>query len=140
MFKHHLLLCASAFCLTLATPPAQAAETRIHAFNLLCDGTTRNVVYNVTGLGTSVNRFIQGASFAVSDPRGGVKFLRLQRAGDPTKMVIDMGSGQTGARVDMTGSLIQMTTDASGAVPMNIIGACEGGGILRGFATIVFFS
>ena len=132
-------LCMSAFCAGLSVLPAQASETRSDNFSVVCDGTTRNVVFNATGLGTSVNRFIQGGSVVVSDPRGGLKFLRFQVAGDATKTILGMGFQEVSARTDLTG-FIKVATDASGVVPFQLTAACTGGGALKGTATVQFFS
>jgi hypothetical protein len=90
-------------------------------------------------LGNSVNRFIQGGSLAVSQPRDGIKSLRLQAAGDPNKTVLVLGFNEVSGRADLTG-FMQVMTNASGSVPIQVIGACTGGGQLQGLATVNFFS
>jgi hypothetical protein len=124
----------------VTTFPAQAAETRAQAFTMACDGATKNIVFNMANLGASTNRFIQGGSLIVSEPRGGAKFLRLQAAGAITNVVADLGARQTGSRTDLSGNVLTVATNAAGTVAMQVTGACLGGGLLHGFATVVFFS
>ena len=132
------ILCASALWLGLAGLPAQAAETRVKDFTLTCDSTIRNIVFTVTGFAASVTRLVQGAAVAVYRPQGGLKFLRLEAAGDPTKTFLVMGLNEVSARVDLTG-FIPVSTTASGNVAVQIIAACTGGGTLQGTAVIYFF-
>jgi hypothetical protein len=132
------ILCASILCSGLASAPAQAAETRIDAFNLLCDGSVKNIFFNATGFAASANRFIQGGALTVFQPRGGINTLRMQVAGNPKKTVLIMGFHQTSVRADLTG-FIPVTTSASGVVPMQLIGSCTGPGTAQGHAIVYFF-
>src|SRR5689334_23041804 len=97
-------LCRSIFALAVATAlgtfSASAAESRINPFNMLCDGTVKTTVYVVSGLNASVTRLIQGGSIAISDPRGGLKFLRFQVAGHTDKTINVMGKDEISNRGD----------------------------------------
>jgi hypothetical protein len=143
MMGNHLprVACAALLGSTLGATVGQGAETRVQAFTLLCDGTARTTSFNLTGLGASVNRFIQASSFAVTEPRGGIKLLRLVAQGDATKVVLELGAGQTGKHADVrNNSFIQTSTNASGQVPMQVIGICVGGGSMQAFATVWFLT
>jgi hypothetical protein len=134
------LVCGGLLLSIFAATAGHAAETRAQAFTLLCDGTLRTTTFNLTGLGASTTRSIQGASFAVSDPRGGVKLLRLLAQADATKVVLESGAGQTGDRADLEISKILTSTNASGSIPMQVSGVCVGGGSMHAFATVWFSS
>jgi hypothetical protein len=131
-------LCLSALCLGAVALPAQASETRVQPFALLCDGTVRSVIFNMTGLGTA-NRFIQGGDFSITNPSGGVRFLQMLAEADNTKLIVDMGFQRVRAIGQFTG-FIQVTPNASGNLPVQVTGICMGGGSLTGFATVYFFS
>jgi hypothetical protein len=133
-------ICAAMLMIWSASLPVKAAESRVKPFSLTCDGTTRTVIFNAPDLGASVARFIQATSIVVSNPRGGVNFLRLQAAGDSKKILLISGFNETTTRADYTASLFQTNTDAAGKVVFQLSGACRGGGTMTGFASITFFS
>jgi len=140
MFRRQLMVLFAALIFGTAAQPAGAAEARISSFSLLCDGTTRNFVFNATQLGNSVSRFVQGSSIQIVSPRGGLNSLRFQLAGEPKKTFLVLGFNETSARAEYTGSLFQVATNSSGNVAFQLIGACKGGGALSGYATLFFFS
>ena len=120
--------------------PAQAVETRFKSFQVLCDGTARTTLFVAGSLGASVSRFVQGISVVITDPRGGLISLRVQGAGDETKMLAAMGFHEVSTHRDFTASVFQFSTDASGNVPFQIVTACAGSGHLKGQLILMFFS
>lgn len=135
-----IILCACALGLGFTLTPAQALETRFQSFTLLCDATGRTVIFNATNMGTSVNRFIVGAGISIVEPRSGINFFRLLAVpGDPTKIVLVMGRNEISKDLIFT-SFMQVTSNTAGNIPMQLVGNCRGGGTLRGFVTVYFFS
>jgi hypothetical protein len=132
------MLCVSGFWLGLAVMPAQGSESRIHPFSITCNGTPERVDFYATDLGVSITRHIQGGAVDVFQPRGGLKFLRLEvahRRRDKTVLV--MGFNQVSARANLRG-FIPVKTNASGDLMMQIIAACSGSGALQGHAIVYF--
>jgi len=138
MWKPWTILCLSLLGLGLAALPARAVETRIQSFSLACDGHTKTFAYNATGFAASVSRLMQGADVALSETRGGINFLRFQMGAGATRVLLELGHNQVSARAQMTG-FMQVTTSAAGTVPFRVIGSCNGGGAIQGFATVFFF-
>ena len=126
--------CVSAFCLALTALPTNAGSSRLSVFDLTCDGVGRIVLFNATGFPASTNQFILGGEVAL--PRG-VTSLRLSVPGDPTKMVLIMGGGEVSARFAMP-TFYQVTSNASGNIPMQVGAACGGGGQIRGTVLLIF--
>jgi hypothetical protein len=130
------ILVAMAVWILSAVLPAQAVESRVTGFTVICDGSAKNVVFSVDGLGASVNRAVISSQVAITAPRGGLNSLRLQVAGDPKKTLLIMGFNQVSAST-LGISYITLTTPG-GRVSFQIGAACKGGGALRGIVNIIF--
>ena len=143
MFNHpRRFICMLVACSAAGAFSACASESRIKSFSMLCDGTNKTVVYAVTPpplTGMNTKNFIQTGSVVITEPRGGLKFLRFQVAGHSEFTVNVLGKGEISNRGDFTGFL-GVTPSPSGNISMQVTGACIGGGMLQGFATVWFFS
>jgi hypothetical protein len=131
----------TAVAVTIFAVPAQASETRVQDFSLVCDGTERTIVFDATNLGTAATRFIQGASVAVQG--NSLIFLRVRVAGDANKTLINMGAGEASSHENYTGFF--STPNNAGTITFEINASCQGGGnktpsVLNGTAVIQFFS
>jgi hypothetical protein len=128
-------------CVTLGlgfgAMPTNAGSSRLSNFSLLCDGTPKTDTLTLSGFPVSTNQFILGGAISVTQPRGGIKFLRLMAPGDPTKVVLIMGNDETSARFAMP-TFYQVPANASGNVAMALIGACNGGGSAQGMVNLYF--
>ena len=135
------ILVLTAVALTVFAVPAQASETRVQDFSLVCDGTLRTIVFDATNLGTATTRFIQGASVAVQGNT--LTFLKVRVAGDDTKTLINMGAGEASSHENYTG--FYSTPNNAGTITFEINASCQGGSnkspsTLNGTAVIQFFS
>jgi hypothetical protein len=135
------ILVLAAVALAIFAIPAQASETRVQDFSLVCDGTVRTIVFDATNLGAATTRFIQGASVAVQGNT--LTFLRVRVAGDATKTLINMGAGEASSHENYTGFF--STPNNAGTITFEITASCAGGSnkgpsVLNGFAVIQFFS
>jgi len=128
----------STLCLGLAVTSANAAESRIQAFQFPCDGQQKAISFAAAQLGNNVARFIQGAEVSLFEAPPGFQFVILSAAGNT--VLVTLGSKETGRSTQFTASLFQTNTNNVGQVFFSIAGACGGGGQVQGFATIWFFS
>jgi hypothetical protein len=106
---------------TLAAP-ALASETRVEDFPLVCDGTSRTIVFDATNMGSAPTRFIQGASVAVQG--SSLIFLQVRVAGDATKTLINMGAGEASSHQNYTG--FYSTPNNGGTIAFEITASCQG--------------
>ena len=136
------LLGISALCLGFAAGSAQAAESRTSNFLFACDGTNKHLTITVTGLGASTTRFIQSASIVLFQNNGGLQYILLAADGNPNKILLNMGLGQTNAQQVYISSLFATTTNAAGEATFTIDGACTPGGAnqIQGNVLITYFS
>ena len=131
------ILSMSTLCLGLGVIPTQAGSSRISNFSLICDGTNRTFNFTVGGFAASTAQFILGGAVAVTQPRDGIKFLRVMVPADLTKVVLIMGKDETSARFALP-TFYQVTSNAAGNVGMTIVGACTGGGSAQGIVELIF--
>jgi Tfp pilus assembly protein PilX len=141
MLKRLSSILVLAGALAIFAIPAQASETRVHDFSLVCDGTVRTIVFDATNLGTATTRFIQGASVAVQG--NSLTFLRVRVAGDETKTLVNMGAGEASSHENYTGFF--STPNNAGTITFEITASCQGSTnkgptVLNGYAVIQFFS
>jgi hypothetical protein len=129
---------ALAFALSVA--PADAATGRVGTLTLTCDGTVRHESFQATGLGASVNRFIQGAEVTVVDRKGKLEYLLVRAEGDENSQLLSIGPKVTHESVAFTASLFQVTTDATGNVLITVDALCRKGPDLTAFVNVTFFS
>ena len=135
------ILGMSALCVGLAATTANAAETRNGNFLFTCDGTNKTTTFTASGLGNSVNRFIQGAEVTLFENRGGLQYIILRAQADPNKQLLSLGSADNSRSRDYNFSTFVVLTSATGTVTFTIDGACNGGfGQVQGNFSIIFFS
>lgn len=133
-------LALSAVSLALAVMPADAALSQVGILTIACDGTNQHLTFSATGLGVSVNRFIQAAEVSVIDSRGALLYMVVRAQGDDMKQIITMGSRATLTRADFISSLIQVPTNAQGQVPFAVDAGCLPGAPILAIVTVYFFS
>jgi hypothetical protein len=134
------ILGMSALCVGLAATTANAAETRNGNFLFTCDGTNKTTTFTFSGLGISVNRFIQGAEVTLFENRGGLQYVILRAQGLPEKQLLSLGSADNSRSRDYTASLFVTPTSPAGTVTFTIDGACNGGfGQVQGNVSVIFF-
>jgi hypothetical protein len=131
------VLCCSALCFGFAATSAHAAESRVANFLFPCTGANQAVTFNVSGLGSSVNRFIQGAEIALFENNGGLQYVVFSAQGDPNKVLLAMSAKDNRASNQYNFSTFVVQTSPIGTVQMNINGACNTGfGQVQGTAIV----
>src|SRR5262249_2942981 len=133
-------VCWALLCLGLGVMPSNAAETRIITFAFPCDGNQQFVNVTLSGLGNSVNRFIQGAEISLFQKDGALRYVVLAANSDPQKILATLSTNSTRVSHDYIFSLVLVPTSASGTVPLLVNGICSGGGQVQGIALVTFFS
>jgi hypothetical protein len=125
-----------------AVTPADAVsfgESRFFTFAIPCDGTSKQVLATVTGLGPSTTRSIEGAQVALIQYNPGQDYVLLSVSGIANRTLLSLGATDTRAANYYRVSFFEVTTDASGNVKFVVAGACQAGaGTVRGSATVVF--
>jgi hypothetical protein len=134
------ILALSILGVAVAFMPAHASESRVVFVTIACDGTNKHIDFNASNLGVSVARFIQGGDVTVVGTPGALLYLVVRTLGDEKKQVLTLGAGATHKRADLEG-FVQVTTNASGQIPMTVDAACSpGAGALQALITVYFFS
>ena len=134
------VLAAAVLGLGLAALPAQAVESRVGVFAVACDGASRHVEFNASKVLAGPTQFVQGVEVSVIDPRRGLLEVVVRLQDDETRELVRVGSGSTRERVDFISSLVPVTQNSLGQVPISIDASCTPGAPIQGIVTVYFFS
>src|SRR5574341_415470 len=119
-----LVLGLSALGFVLAVMPADASESRYTEFPITCDGVAHLFIFQAGSFASNVTRLIQGVGMSVFPSQDAqsaasgapsLRYLVMSIGGDPNKVLLTMGSGQTNADAEFTG-FYQAPTGPAGIV------------------------
>jgi hypothetical protein len=120
--------------------PANAGSSRVVSFVLPCDGQSKSITFNATGFPPSSAQFVLGGGVSLYKIDGSLQYIVLttNAAGNT---ILGMGVNESSARIALP-TFYQTPADASGNIPLSILGSCAPGtgassGQILGFAILI---